>query len=74
MAEADGRGVVCHPMSAPIGYGASGFRNLYEAVPDSVAAPERFGRTSHCSRWRFPRRFGAVERRAFIRKDAPAPG
>jgi len=37
MAEAGGRGLVCHPMSVPLGYGSSGLGNLYENVPDAVA-------------------------------------
>ena len=37
MSEAGGQSLSCHPMSVPIGYGASGLGNLYEAIPDSLA-------------------------------------
>jgi D-threo-aldose 1-dehydrogenase len=37
MAEASERALVCHPMSVPIGYGASGLGNLYKVISDADA-------------------------------------
>ncbi len=39
MAEAARQSLVCRPMSVPIGYGSSGFGNLYENLPDAAADP-----------------------------------